>query len=679
MHARRLARMDLVPEIDGISLDDAIERVLRFPAVGSKSFLVTIGDRTVGGLCARDQMVGPWQVPVADCAVTLSDFEGYAGEAMAMGERTPLAVLDAAASARMAVGEALTNLAAAAITLDEVRLSANWMAAVGHEGEDAALYDAVHAVGMELCPALGVSIPVGKDSLSMQTRWQDASGEQNTVSPMSLIVTAFARTGDARRALTPQLVLDQGDSEIWLLDLGAGRNRLGGSALLQAFGRSGGEPPDLDDADRFKRFFTAIQDANAAGLLLAYHDRSDGGAITALIEMAFAGHCGLDIPLAGWAENALCALFCEELGALVQVRVADREAFAAILAARGLATLARVVARPSERMRVKLVQDDETVARWTWTDLMRQWSETSHAMQRRRDNPASADVEHEWRCDDADPGITPHLGFDPAADIAAPYIAKGARPRIAILREQGVNGQVEMAAAFTRAGFDALDVHMSDLASGRRKLADFAGFAACGGFSYGDVLGAGRGWAASILYNERLRDDFAAFFGDGSKFALGVCNGCQMLANLHAIVPGAEHWPQFVRNASEQYEARLVTLELLDSPSIFFAGMAGSRIPVAVAHGEGRTVFAATADARRAIACARFVDNAGNATERFPLNSNGSADGNAGFTAADGRVTILMPHPERVFRSVQMSWRPREWGEDSPWMRMFRNARVWVG
>ena len=676
---RRVARMDLVPEIEGISLDDAIARVLRFPAVGSKSFLVTIGDRTVGGLCARDQMVGPWQVPVADCAVTLSDFEGYAGEAMAMGERTPLAVLDAAASARMAVGEALTNLAAAAIALDEVRLSANWMAAVGHAGEDAALYDAVHAVGMELCPALGVSIPVGKDSLSMQTRWQDASGEQNTVSPMSLIVTAFARTCDARRALTPQLVLDQGDSEIWLLDLGAGRNRLGGSALLQTFGRSGGEPPDLDDADRFKRFFSAIQDANAAGLLLAYHDRSDGGAITALIEMALAGHCGLDIPLAGWAENALCALFSEELGALVQVRVADRAAFAGILAARGLTALTHVVASPSERMRVKLVQDDETVARWTWADLMRQWSETSHAMQRRRDNPASADVENTWRCDAADPGITPHLGFDPSADIAAPYIAKGARPRIAILREQGVNGQVEMAAAFTRAGFDAFDVHMSDLASGRRKLADFAGFAACGGFSYGDVLGAGRGWAASILYNERLRDEFAAFFGDASKFALGVCNGCQMLANLQAIVPGAEHWPQFVRNASEQYEARLVTLELLDSPSIFFAGMAGSRIPVAVAHGEGRTVFAAGADARRAIACARFVDNAGNATERFPLNSNGSADGNAGFTAADGRVTILMPHPERVFRSVQMSWRPREWGEDSPWMRMFRNARVWVG
>jgi phosphoribosylformylglycinamidine synthase len=676
---RRVARMDLVPDIEGISLDQAIERVLRFPAVGSKSFLVTIGDRTVGGLCARDQMVGPWQVPVADCAVTLSDFDGYAGEAMAMGERTPLAALDAAVSARMAVGEALTNLAAAAITLDEVRLSANWMAAIGHEGEDAALYDSVHAVGVELCPALGVSIPVGKDSLSMQTCWQDASGEQRTVSPVSLIVTAFARTCDARRALTPQLVLDQGDSEIWLLDLGAGKNRLGGSALLQTFGRSGGEPPDLDDAGLFKRCFSAIQDANAAGLLLAYHDRSDGGALTALIEMAFAGHCGLDLQLTGWGRNTITALFSEELGTLVQVRASDREAFAALLARYGIAAIAQVVGRPCERLRVKFMQDEEKVACWQWADLMRLWSETSHAMQRRRDNPVSADVENEWRCDDGDPGITPHLGFDPAADIAAPYIAGGARPRIAILREQGVNGQVEMAAAFTRAGFDACDVHMSDLASGRRQLADFAGFAACGGFSYGDVLGAGRGWAASILYNDRLREEFAAFFADASKFALGVCNGCQMLANMKAIIPGAAHWPQFVRNASEQYEARLVTLELLDSPSIFFAGMVGSRIPVAVAHGEGRTAFADVADAGRALACARFVDNAGRVTERFPLNSNGSPHGSAGFTAGDGRVTILMPHPERVFRSVQMSWRPREWGEDSPWMRMFRNARAWVG
>jgi phosphoribosylformylglycinamidine synthase len=677
---RRDGRMEVVPDVDGIALAEAVERVLRLPAVGSKAFLVTIGDRTVGGLCSRDPMVGPWQVPVADCAVTISDFDGYAGEAMAMGERTPLALLDAAASARMAVGEALTNLAASDVKLDEVRLSANWMAAVGHDGEDAALYDAVHAVGMELCPALGVSIPVGKDSMSMQVRWQGAGGDQQrTVSPVSLIVSAFARTRDVRQALTPQLVLDQGDSDIWLLDLGAGRNRLGGSSLLQAFNRGGGEPPDLDDAQRFKAFFAAVQQANADGLLLAYHDRSDGGALVALIEMMLAGHCGLDISLDGWGDSVLAALFSEELGALVQVRAGDREVFSALLARHGIGGIAHHIGAPHKKLRLRLSIDAETLLKREWSELMASWSETSHAMQRLRDNPATADAEHGWRCDDCDPGITPKLTFDPADDIAAPFIARGARPRIAILREQGVNGQVEMAAAFTRAGFDAVDVHMSDLAASRRQLADFNGFAACGGFSYGDVLGAGRGWAASILYNARLRDEFGSFFADASKFALGVCNGCQMMANLKAIIPGATHWPRFVRNASEQYEARLVTLEVLDSPSILFAGMAGSRIPVAVAHGEGRTLYAHPADLREAQVAVRFVDNDGRATERFPLNSNGSAAGNAGFTAADGRVTILMPHPERVVRSVQLSWRPREWGEDSPWMRMFRNARAWVG
>jgi phosphoribosylformylglycinamidine synthase len=696
-------RFDLVADMDGISLDDAIARVLRMPAVGSKSFLITIGDRTVGGLCSRDPMVGPWQVPVADCAVTLNDFEGYAGEAMAMGERTPLALIDAAASARIAVGEALTNLAAAEVKLDEVRLSANWMAAVGHPGEDAALYDAVRAVGMELCPALGISIPVGKDSLSMQTRWAESAppasvtgaqaspanakstgtllsgAEQKTVAPVSLIVSAFARTRDVRQALTPQIVLDQGESELWLVDLGAGKSRLGGSMLLQAFNRGGGLAPDLDDPARFRAFFEAIQALNAKGLLLAYHDRADGGAIVALIEMALAGHCGLDVKLDGWGERALCDLFNEELGAIVQVRSADRDAVRAVFAEHGLDTLVHDVARPVARMRVRLELAGETRTEWEWADLMEVWSETSYVMQRLRDNPVSADAEIDWRCDAEDPGIAPKLTFDPADDVAAPYIAKGAKPRVAILRDQGVNGQVEMAATFTRAGFDAIDVHMTDLQTGRRRLADFAGFAACGGFSYGDVLGAGRGWAASILYNEALRDAFARFLADEKKFALGVCNGCQMLAALKDIVPGAARWPRFVRNASEQYEARLVTLEVLDSPSIFFKDMAGSRIPVAVAHGEGRTEFAIANDAQRALACVRFVDNHGHATERFPLNSNGSADGQAGFTAAAGRVTILMPHPERVTRSVQMSWRPREWGEDSPWMRMFRNARAWVG
>jgi len=673
------SRVDLVPDMSGISLDEAINRVLRLPAVGSKSFLITIGDRTVGGLCSRDPMVGPWQVPVADCAVMLNDFEGYTGEAMSMGERTPLALIDAAASARMAVGEALTNLAAAPVKLDEVRLSANWMAAVGHAGEDAALYDAVKAVGMELCPALGVSIPVGKDSLSMQTRWQDGASDQRTVAPMSLIVSAFARTLDVRQSLTPQLVLDQGESELWLIDLGAGKARLGGSALLQAFNRGGGLAPDLDDVARFKAFFAAVQQANDKGLLLAYHDRADGGAIATLIEMALAGHCGLDIVLDGWAEMMLRDLFNEELGAVVQIRSVDRDAFAAILAAHGISALAHKVGRPIAKKVVKLSLGGEVRAKWAWPDLMGAWSETSHAMQQSRDNPTTAQAEHAWRCDEGDGGIVPKLTFDPAEDIAAPYIAKGSRPRVAVLRDQGVNGQIEMAAAFTRAGFDAVDVHMTDLQTRRKKLADFAGFAACGGFSYGDVLGAGRGWAASILYNEALREQFAAFFADESKFALGVCNGCQMIAALKDIVPGASHWPRFVRNASEQYEARLVTLEVVDSPSVFFKGMTGSRIPVAVAHGEGRTLFARTDDAKRAIACVRFVDCNGDAVERFPLNSNGSAAGQTGFTTADGRVTILMPHPERVFRSVQMSWRPREWGEDSPWMRMFRNARAWVG
>jgi len=676
---RKPRRVDLVPDLAGIALDDAIARVLRLPAVGSKSFLVTIGDRTVGGLCSRDPMVGPWQVPVADCAVTLADFDGYAGEAMAMGERTPLALLDAAASARMAVGEALTNLASAEVRLDEVRLSANWMAAVGHPGEDAALYDAVHAVGMELCPALGVSIPVGKDSLSMQARWQDAAGEQRTVSPVSLVVSAFARTRDVRSALTPQLRLDTGATDLWLLDLGAGRDRLGGSSLLQAFGRGGGLPPDLDDPALLKAFFAAIGEAREAGLLLAYHDRSDGGALVAAIEMAFAGHCGLELVLDGWADAALAALFSEELGAIVQVREADGDAFAAILARHGLDALAHRIGAPRENHEIRLVAGGEALATWTWRDLMRAWSETSHAMQRLRDNPASADAENDWRCDEHDPGILPVLTFDPAEDIAAPYVARGARPRVAVLREQGVNGQVEMAAAFTRAGFDAVDVHMSDLAAGRIALDGFRGLAACGGFSYGDVLGAGRGWAASILYNPRLRDAFAAFFADPRTFALGVCNGCQMFAQLKSIVPGATHWPRFVRNASEQYEARLVTLEVLESPSILLAGMAGSRIPVAVAHGEGRTLYDDPADAAGARVALRFVDNEGVATERFPLNSNGSAGGRTGFTTDDGRVTILMPHPERVVRSVQMSWRPREWGEDSPWMRMFRNARAWVG
>ncbi len=673
-------RIDLVPDLSGIGMDEALLRVLRLPTVGSKSFLITIGDRTVGGLNHRDPMVGPWQVPVADCAVTIADFDGYAGEAMAMAERAPVALLSSADAARLAVGEAITNLAAAAIdNLGEIRLSANWMAAVNHPGEDAALFDAVRAIGMELCPALDISIPVGKDSLSMQTVWMDGEQQQRTVSPVSLVITGFARVSDVRRTLTPQLKLDAGDSDLWLIDLGAGRDRLGGSALTQVFNRNGGVPPDLDDAQRLKALFGLVQQANASGLLLAYHDRSDGGVITTLLEMAFAGHCGLEIHLDGWAEATLRTLFNEELGAVVQVAEANREAFEALLVKYELTAISHRIGRPKEKLGIKLFLGDDTLFKWNWRTLYKAWNETSHAMQRLRDNPLSADAELEWRLDDADPGITPKLGFDPALDIAAKFTSSGERPRVAILREQGVNGQVEMAAAFTRAGFDAVDVHMSDLASGRIELADFRGFAACGGFSYGDVLGAGRGWATSILYNEMLREQFAAFFADKTRFALGVCNGCQMLAQLKEIIPGAEHWPKFLRNASEQYESRLAVLEVLDSPSIFFKGMNGSRIPVAVAHGEGRVSFPKSCSPAKSNGAVRFVDNRGKPTENFPLNPNGSPGGLAGFTAAEGRVTIMMPHPERVIRSVQLSWCPPSWGEDSPWMRMFRNARVWCG
>jgi phosphoribosylformylglycinamidine synthase len=677
-------RVDLVPDLSGIGMDEALLRVLRLPTVGSKSFLITIGDRTVGGLNHRDPMVGPWQVPVADCAVTIADFDGYAGEAMAMAERAPVALLSSADAARLAVGEAITNLAAAPIAnLGEIRLSANWMAAVNHPGEDAALFDAVRAIGMELCPQLHISIPVGKDSLSMQTVWQDGDTAQRTVSPVSLVITGFARVTDVRRTLTPQLRLDRGPSQLWLIDLGAGRDRLGASALTQVFNRGGGVPPDLDDPRQLKGLFDLVQEANASGLLLAYHDRSDGGAIITLLEMAFAGHCGLEIHLDGWADATLRALFNEELGAVLQVAEANREAFEALLVKYGLAALSHRVGRPREKLGIKMHLGDDTLFKWNWTTLFKAWNETSHAMQRLRDNPRTADAEQEWRLDDADPGITPKLTFEPGQDIAAPLIkaaaARGGRPRIAVLREQGVNGQVEMSAAFTRAGFDAVDVHMSDLASGRIVLADFRGLAACGGFSYGDVLGAGRGWATSILYNPMLREQFAAFFADTDKFALGVCNGCQMMAQLKEIIPGAQHWPKFLRNTSEQYESRLVTLEILDSPSLFFKGMAGSRLPVAVAHGEGRVSFPQACSPSKAHAAARFVDNRGRPTEKFPLNPNGSPGGLAGFTAADGRVTILMPHPERVFRSAQLSWHPDSWGEDSPWIRMFRNARVWCG
>ena len=662
-----------------IELADAAFRVLQLPSVADKTFLVTIADRTVGGLSARDPMVGPWQVPVADVAATLLDFDGYSGEAMAIGERTPLALIDAPASGRMAIGEALTNIAAAAIDqLRDVKLSANWMAPAGHPGEDAALYDTVRAVALDLCPALGISIPVGKDSMSMRTSWRDGEVEKAVTAPVSLIVSAFAAISDARRVLTPQLRTDL-NSVLLLVDLGNGRNRLGGSALAQVYGQLGNVAPDVDDPAALAAFFATIQALHAQQKLLAYHDRSDGGLFVTLAEMAIAARCGLEICIDELPGAPAEALFNEELGAVLQVRTADRHDVVAAFEASGLRCIC--VGEPVVDGRIRIVGDSATLFEASRIELHRAWSATTHALQRMRDNPASADQEYERISDADDPGLAPMLCFDPAEDISAPFIATGVRPRVAVLREQGVNGQVELAAAFDRAGFAAYDVHMSDIIAGRETLTGFAGLAAGGGFSYGDVLGAGEGWAKSILFNASARDAFAAFFARDDTFALGICNGCQMMSNLHELIPGSEHWPHFVRNRSEQFEARLILLEVQPSPSLFFAGMEGSRIPTALAHGEGYAEFrdAAQRAAAEALVTLRFVDNRGAATERYPYNPNGSPQGITGLTTADGRFSILMPHPERVFRTVQMSWRPGDWGEDSPWMRMFRNARRWVG
>jgi phosphoribosylformylglycinamidine synthase len=662
-----------------IELADAAFRVLQLPSVADKTFLVTIGDRTVGGLSARDPMVGPWQVPVADVAATLLDFDGYSGEAMAIGERTSLALIDAPASGRMAIGEALTNIAAAAIDqLRDVKLSANWMAPAGHPGEDAALYDTVRAVALDLCPALGISIPVGKDSMSMRTAWREGNVDKAVTAPVSLIVSAFAAIVDARRVMTPQLRTDVA-SVLLLVDLGNGKNRLGGSALAQVYGQLGNVAPDVDDPAALAAFFATVQALHAQHKLLAYHDRSDGGLFATLVEMAVAARCGLAIATDELPGAPAEALFNEELGAVLQVRATDRHDVVCAFEAAGLRCVC--VGEPASDGRIRIVGDSVTLFEASRVELHRAWSATTHALQRMRDNPASADQEYERISDADDPGLAPMLGFDPSEDVAAPYIATGVRPRVAVLREQGVNGQVELAAAFDRAGFAAYDVHMTDIIAGRETLAGFAGLAAGGGFSYGDVLGAGEGWAKSILFNARARDAFAAFFARDETFALGICNGCQMMSNLHELIPGSEHWPHFVRNRSEQFEARLILLEVQPSPSMFFDGMEGSRIPVALAHGEGYAEFrdAAQQAAAEALVTLRFVDNRGAKTERYPYNPNGSPQGITGLTTADGRFSILMPHPERVFRSVQMSWRPEQWGEDSPWMRMFRNARRWIG
>jgi len=671
---------------DGIDLREAAYRVLRLPAVADKTFLITIGDRTVTGLVARDQMVGPWQVPVADCAVTLTDYDGTTGEAMAIGERTPVALLDAPASGRMAVGEAITNIAAAGIErLGDIKLSANWMAAAGHPGEDARLFETVRAVGMELCPALGIAIPVGKDSMSMKTVWQRPDGAQTAMTaPLSLIVSAFAPVTDVRRTLTPQLRAAAGeslhDSVLVLIDLGRGGDRLGGSALAQVHARIGETPPDLDDPGLLAGLFNAVQDLSRRGLLLAYHDRSDGGLFATLCEMAFAGRCGLDIDLGSLpGADATAALFAEELGAVLQMRRSDLAAVLALLAAHGIGGCCHRLGHPTADGQIRIRRGDALLLDEPRAALQRAWSETSWQMQRLRDNPDCAD-EADARIDAEDAGLQVVLSFDPADDIAAPMIATGARPRLAVLREQGVNGQVEMAAAFDRAGFDCIDVHMSDIIAGRTALDGFKGLAACGGFSYGDVLGAGEGWAKTILFNARAREQFAQFFARQDSFALGVCNGCQMLANLRELIPGAEHWPHFVRNRSEQFEARLSLVEVQASPSILLRDMTGSRMPIAVAHGEGRAEFrdAAHLAAAQPQVALRYIESDGTAAERYPANPNGSPAGITGLSSADGRVTILMPHPERVFRAVQYSWHPDGWGEDGPWLRLFRNARAWV-
>jgi phosphoribosylformylglycinamidine synthase len=667
-----------------IDAAEAAWRILRLPAVAAKNFLITIGDRSVGGLVCRDQMVGPWQVPVADAAVTASDYHGYTGEAMALGERTPIALVHGPASGRMAVGEAITNIAACRIDrLGKVCLSANWMAAAGHPGEEAVLYETVKAVGEELCPALGIAIPVGKDSLSMKTVWRQEGAERAATAPLSLIVSAFAPVGDVRRTLTPQLRTDQDDTDLVLIDLGKGRNRLAGSALAQVYRQVGHHPPDLDDPGALKAFFAVIQELNAAGLLLAYHDRSDGGLFACLCEMAFAGRCGVSVELIALGDEPLAALFAEELGAVVQVRHTDTDSVLEALHEAGLGHYGHVIGTLNDSDQVIFTHDTLSVFTERRVNLQRAWSETTFRMQALRDNSECAQEEFDALLDVADLGIQCRTTFEIKEDIAAPYITHGLRPRVAILREQGVNGQVEMAAAFHRAGFEPVDVHMSDLLARRATLQDFTGLVACGGFSYGDVLGAGQGWAKSILFHVELRDMFEAFFARPDTFTLGVCNGCQMLSCLAELVPGAGAWPRFVRNRSEQFEARFSQLEILDSPSLFFAGMAGSLIPIAVAHGEGRADFGGDAAAQRALdggmVAVRFVDGHGRVAERYPANPNGSPLGITGLTTADGRVTIMMPHPERVFRAVQNSWHPEAWDEDAPWMRMFRNARVWVG
>ncbi|MCV6605578.1 MAG: phosphoribosylformylglycinamidine synthase, partial [Porticoccaceae bacterium] len=676
---------DLTPfDTGSIDIHDAVERVLRLPTVASKNFLITIGDRSVTGMVHRDQMVGPWQVPVADCAVTTATYDSFAGEAMSMGERTPAALLDGPASGRMAIGEAITNIAATRIAeMADIKLSANWMCAAGHPGEDEKLYRTVEAVGMELCPQLGITIPVGKDSMSMRTAWNDRGTDKAVTAPLSLVITAFAPVVDVRKTVTPQLRTDKGDSELLLIDLGNGKNRLGASCLAQVYNQVGTDTPDVESAEQLKAFFEQIQNLLDAGRILAYHDRSDGGLFATIAEMAFAGHCGVDLNIHGLGSDKLAALFSEELGAVIQVSAADSAGIQQQLVEAGLAVHA--VGALNDLDQVRVFEGDLMHYSHQRVHLQQAWSDTSYRVQALRDNADCARSEFDAIASD-DPGLSVNLSYDAQDDIAAELIANtpaGQRPKVAILREQGVNGHVEMAAAFTKAGFAAVDVHMSDVLAGRVNLNDYKGLVACGGFSYGDVLGAGEGWAKSILFNADAREAFRQFFHRKDTFSLGICNGCQMMSNLKELIPGSDHWPHFVRNQSEQFEARFSLVQVPESPSVLFKGMAGSHMPVAVAHGEGRAEFANSAARDNCdtsgLVSLRYIDNQLNTTETYPANPNGSPAGITGVCSSDGRVTIMMPHPERIFRTVTNSWHPDDMGEDSPWMRMFRNARVFVG
>ncbi|MEM9254549.1 MAG: phosphoribosylformylglycinamidine synthase [Pseudomonadota bacterium] len=674
-------RIEHTPLTLDVSPADALERVLQVPAVAAKTFLITIGDRSVTGMVARDQMVGPWQVPVADCAVTAVSYDSYAGEAMAMGERTPLALISGPASGRMAVAEAITNIAAASIAdLSDVKLSANWMCAAGYGSEDEALFDTVRSVGMELCPELGITIPVGKDSMSMRTTWSDGDEDKAVTAPMSLIVSAFAPVVDVRRSITPQLQSHE-DQTLLLIDLGRGANRLGGSCLAQAWSQLGDTVPDLDSAGDLRNFFTLVQALLNDGKLLAYHDRSDGGLMVTLLEMAFAGRCGLDIDLTGLSGEPLALLYNEEAGAVLQLRNEDLASTLDRCNELGLEGCVHRIGKAHAGDVVRVRHEADILLNDSRGRLQQVWTRTSYEMQALRDNPECAQEEYR-RSNADDPGLSACLSFDPGEDVAAPCIARGLRPPIAILREQGVNGQVEMAAAFDRAGFATCDVHMSDLLAGRRALAEFRGLVACGGFSYGDVLGAGEGWAKSVLFNERVREQFEAFFARSDTFTLGVCNGCQMVSNLKTLIPGAGHWPRFVRNRSEQFEARLSLVRVEESPSVLLSGMAGSHLPIVVAHGEGRAEFidedAVEACERSGTVAIRFLENNLSVASAYPANPNGSPAGITSLTSEDGRATIMMPHPERVFRTVQHSWAPESWGEDGGWLRLFRNARAWV-